>query len=90
MKKLNYYIAFFLFITAGSVLISCQKSTVKPKKTTIDGPIVGYWYGTFLNKNGFGASEGILFRSDGTLKVGYHAVVRCHGNLFGKRKHHYF
>jgi len=69
MKKITYYIAFSLLITAGTVFSSCQKSTVKPKKALITGPIPGYWYGSFLNHNGFGASVGILFRSDGTLKM---------------------
>ena len=69
MKKISYFTALCLIAAMGLIVSSCTKSNVKPKTTTAANAAVGYWYGTFINHNGFGSSVGILFRNDGTIKL---------------------
>jgi hypothetical protein len=69
MKKINYLTTLCLIATASFIVSSCTKSNVKPKTVVPNSAAVGYWYGTFLNNNGFGSSVGILFRNDGTIKL---------------------
>ena len=64
MKKLNLSVIMCGFIFSATLFCSCSKSKDKP--ATAANSVVGYWLGKWDSAP---VAQGILFRSDGTLKA---------------------
>ncbi len=69
MKNLNKILMLLCVIFAIAIFYSCKKSDKNPKKPS--SLSLSYWYGSYYFPGNSSTTKpfGILFRSDGTIKV---------------------